>query len=321
MQTTVRKLSHSPVNRPKRSLRERLVRHFKQTWVFYVLLLPALIDVFVFSYIPMYGVQIAFRRYKASMGVWGSPWVGMKYILQFLEAPNFWQLLQNTLYLSGLCLLFTFPTPIILALMLNEQRSLRLKKFTQMITYMPHFISMVAVVGLITFMVDRQSGVVNQIRAMFGLEGVAYMSRADAFRPLYIISEVWQHTGWNAIIYLAALSSCDLEIVEAARIDGANRIQKIIYIDIPTILPTIVVLLIMTAGSLLNVGFEKTYLMQCDLNLNVSEIISTYVYKLGIQQGQFSYTTAIGLFNNVVNGIILILVNALAKRISGSSLW
>ena len=158
-------------------------------------------------------------------------------------------------------------------------------------------------------------------RGMFGLEGIAYMSRADAFRPLYIISEVWQHAGWNAIIYLAALASCDVEIVEAARIDGANRIQKIIYIDIPTILPTIVVLLIMNAGSLLNVGFEKTYLMQCDLNINVSEIISTYVYKLGLQQGQFSYTTAIGLFNNVVNGIVLIIVNMLAKRISGSSLW
>lgn len=319
MQT--RNISYSPVCGPKRTLGEKIVRHFKRTWVFYVLLLPALIDVFVFHYIPMYGVQIAFRRYKASMGVWGSPWVGMKYIRQFLEAPNFWQLLQNTLYLSGLCLLFTFPIPIVLSIMLNEQRSLKLKKFTQMITYMPHFISMVAVVGLINFMVDRQSGVVNQIRGMFGLEGIAYMSRADAFRPLYIISEVWQHAGWNAIIYLAALASCDVEIVEAARIDGANRIQKIIYIDIPTILPTIVVLLIMNAGSLLNVGFEKTYLMQCDLNINVSEIISTYVYKLGIQQGQFSYTTAIGLFNNVVNGIVLIIVNMLAKRISGSSLW
>lgn len=299
----------------------RAKQYFAKTWVFYVLLVPALLDVLVFQYIPMYGVQIAFRRYKASQGIWGSKWVGLKYILQFMHSPNFWRLIRNSLLLSCYTLLFTFPIPILLAIMINEQRHRKLKRFTQMITYMPHFISMVAVVGILTFMVDRQAGVINQIRALFGKEGIAYMSQASAFRTLYVSSEIWQHSGWNAIIYIAALSTCDPEIVEAARIDGANRIQKILFLDIQIILPTIVVLLVLSTGSLLNVGFEKAFLMQCDLNMNVSEIISTYVYKLGIQQGQFSYTTAIGLFNNAVNGVILIIVNTIAKKLSGTSLW
>lgn len=299
----------------------RIANYLRTTWVFYVMLLPAVMDLLIFHYVPMYGVQIAFRWFKAAFGVTGSEWVGFKYVFQFLDAPNFWPLIRNTLYLSGLCLICTFPVPILLALMVNEQRNVKLKRFTQMITYMPHFISMVAVVGIITFIVDRQSGLLNQLRRLLNLEAMSYLTMESAFRPMYVISEIWQHAGWSAIIYIAALSASDLSIIEAARIDGASRVQKIIYIDIPTIMPTIIVLLVLSTGSLLSVGFEKTYLLQVDLNLGVSEILSTYVYKVGIQQGQFSYTTAIGLFNNVVNAIILVAVNALARRISGSSLW
>ena len=203
---------------------------------------------------------------------------------------------------------------------MNEQQNLKLKKLTQMITYMPHFVSTVAVVGIINFMVDREAGVVNLIRGLFSLDGVNYMGISAAFRPLYVISDIWQHMGWSAILYLAALSNVDAEILESARIDGANRFQVIWYIDFPAILPTIVIMLILNCGSLLSVGFEKVYLMQNDNIRDVAQIISTYVYELGIKGGQFSYTTAIGLFNNVVNCIILFIVNWVANKVSGSSL-
>lgn len=302
-----------------RSVRFR--RYIARAWPFYLLILPAFLDVLIFKYFPMYGVQIGFRRYKAAFGIWGSEWVGLKYFQQFLEMPNFWGLIRNTLLLSMYCLVFGFPVPILLALMLNEQRSLRLKKATQMITYMPHFISTVAVVGIIEFMVDRQAGVINVLRGAVGLEGINFMGRSSAFRPMYVISDIWQHTGWSAIIYLAALAGVDTEALEAARIDGADRLQIIRYINIPAILPTIVVMLVLRCGSLLNVGFEKVYLMQNSLNLDVSEIIATYTYRMGILEGQFSYTTAIGLFNNVINAAILVLVNYVSRKISGSALW
>lgn len=308
-----------PVSQKKWTV--RFARYMSRNWIFYLLILPGFLDVLIFRYFPMYGIQIAFRKYKATKGILGSSWVGLKYFKQFMETPIFWQLMRNTLALSASCLVFGFPLPIILALLLNEQRNLRLKKVTQMITYMPHFVSTVAVVGIINFMVDREAGIINLIRGAFGLEGINYMGVSSAFRPLYVISDIWQHMGWSAILYLAALSSVDTEILEAARIDGANRFQVIWYIDIPAILPTVVIMLILNCGSLLNVGFEKVYLMQNNNTLDVSEIIATYVYTCGILGGQFSYTTAIGLFNNVVNCVILLFVNTIADKLSGSSLF
>lgn len=300
---------------------KRFIIYMKRNWVFYLLILPAFVEILVFRYFPMYGAQIAFRRFKASRGIWGSEWVGLKYFIQFVELPNFWTLLRNTFLLSFYSLIFGFPVPIILALLLNEQRKPGLKKVTQMITYMPHFISTVAVVGIIEFIVDRQSGIINVIRMTLGYEAINFIGESKAFRSIYVISDIWQHTGWSAIIYLAALSSIDVEVLEAARIDGAKRLQVIRYINIPAILPTIITMLVLRCGSLLNVGFEKAFLLQNARNLDVSEIISTYTYRMGILQGQFSYTSAIGLFNNVINGIILISVNTLSKKISGSSLW
>ncbi|MBQ3079485.1 MAG: sugar ABC transporter permease [Clostridia bacterium] len=305
----------------KSSWQARFFRYMKSHWVFYLFLLPALLDVFIFKYIPMYGIQIAFRNFKIKQGFLGSEWTGFKYFIQFIEAPNFVELIGNTILLSLYTIIFTFPVPIILAFMINEIRNLRLKKTAQMLTYMPHFISMVAVAGLISLFLDRESGIVNIIIKAMGGEQVAFLGMSSAFRPIYVISEIWQHSGWNSIIYLSALAAVDMESIEAARIDGANRIQKIMYIDVPTILPTIIILLIMRVGTVLNVGFEKVYLLQNDLNRDVSEVISTYTYRLGILGGQFSLTTAIGLFNNIINAIVLLLVNGISRKVSDTSLF
>lgn len=300
---------------------QRFVRYMRANWVFYLLILPAFLDVLIFRYIPIYGVQIAFRNFKIKQGILGSSWVGLKYFTRFIQSPNFGQLMRNTLLLSFYNLVFTFPLPILLAFMINEIRFPRLKKVTQMITYMPHFISMVAIAGLISLVLDRQSGIVNLIITSLGGEAVNFMGKSSAYRTIYVVSEIWQHTGWNTIIYLSALSTVDAETLEAARIDGANRLQKILYIDVPAILPTIVILLIMRSGTVLNIGFEKVYLLQNDLNRDVSEVISTYTYRLGILEGQFSYTTAIGLFNNAINAAILILVNQISRSVGETSLW
>lgn len=293
----------------------------KQFWPLYLFLIPALLDVFVFKYLPMYGLQIGFRDFKIKKGIWGSDWVGLKYFIKFIESPNFWPLLKNTLSISLNSLIFSFPVPIVLALMINEIRQPRYKRVVQTITYAPHFLSLVAVVGLIKMMLALDSGLLNNLRASLGMERMNFMTMESMYQPIYIISGIWQSMGWNSIIYLAALSAINVEMLEAAQIDGVNRFQKIWYLDLPTILPTIIILLIMRAGSLLSVGHEKVLLLQNDMIKSVSEVISTYTYNIGIMQAQYSYTTAIGLFNSVVNGIILVLVNWISKRVSSTSLW
>lgn len=299
----------------------RFMKYMKAHWVLYLFILPAFLDVFIFKYMPINGIQIAFRNFRIKKGIWGSDWVGLKYFIQFMESPNFAQLLGNTILLSVSTLVFTFPVPVFLAFMINEIVNTRLKKVTQMLTYMPHFISMVAVAGLIGLVLDRQSGIVNIIIKALGGKEINFIGMSSAFRPIYVVSEIWQHSGWNTIIYLSALAGVDMESIEAARIDGANRLQKIIYIDLPTILPAVIILLIIRAGTVLNVGFEKVYLLQNDLNRDVSEVISTYTYRLGILSGQFSQTTAIGLFNNIINAIILLLVNGISRKVSDTSLF
>ncbi len=295
--------------------------YMKRYWPLYLFLLPAVLDVLIFKYLPMYGLQIGFRDYKIRKGIWGSSWVGLKHFTKFVTSPNFWPLLRNTLSISLNSLIWSFPVPIILALMINEIRQPRYKRVVQTITYAPHFLSLVAVIGLIKMLLALDSGILNNLRASLGLDRLNYMAMSSAYQPIYILSGIWQGMGWSSIIYLAALSSIDVEMLEAAQIDGVNRFQKIWYLDLPTIMPTIIILLIMRAGSLLNVGHEKVLLLQNDLIKDVSEIISTFTYKIGIIQAQYSYTTAIGLFNSVVNGIILILVNQISKRVSSTSLW
>lgn len=290
-------------------------------WRLYVLLLPAVVYLFIFHYLPMYGVQISFRDYIPTLGISGSPWVGLKHFAYFVNSVQFVRLLTNTLKLSVYSLIFSFPMPIILALLLNEARNLRFKKIVQNVTYAPHFISTVVLVGMLISFLSPSSGIVNSIIKAFGGEAVDFMGRSSAFRSIYIISGIWQGTGWGSIIYLGALSGVDLELHEAAQIDGASRIQRIWHINIPCILPTAVMLFILNCGGILNVGFEKVYLMQNGLNLAESEIISTYVYKTGLLGARFSYTSAIGLFNSVVSVILLMTVNAIARRMGEVSLF
>lgn len=295
-------------------------RQVLNSWQLYVLILPALLYVLVFNYQPMYGVQIAFKDFRTSKGIWGSNWVGLKHFIRFITYPNFGKIIKNTLSIS-LYSLATFPCSVILALMINELNAVRFKKTVQMITYAPHFISTVVVCSMITLFFGRSSGIVNNFIELLGGVRTDFLSQPKYFASLYVWSGVWQSVGWGTIIYLSALSGVSPELVEAARIDGASRLRIVLHINIPTILPTVIIMLILSCGSILSVGFEKVYLLQNNLNLDASQIISTYVYEIGLLNAQYSYSTAIGLFNTVVNVILLVIVNAIAKSLSDISIW
>ncbi len=307
-------------NRMERS--KRTLRLMRRNWLLYVFLLPAVIYIGIFLYAPMYGLLIAFKDFTASKGILGSPWVGIKWFELFFTTPRFWQILQNTLILSVYSLIVGFPLPVILALMINDIGNLRFKRFTQTVTYMPYFISTVVLVGMMSVLFSPKSGVINAILAYMGGSGETFfMGESRYFRHMYVWSGVWQSMGWNSIIYIAALTGVSQELHEAAKIDGANKIQRILHVDLPAILPTMIILLIMNCGSILNVGYEKVYLLQNSLNTPVSEVISTYIYKIGLQQQKFSYSTALGLFNNIVNFMVLVTVNKFSRKVSGTGLW
>lgn len=305
--------------RPRRSgytLHERatLLRRDRQL---YLLILLPLIYILIFYYWPMYGVQIAFRNYRPRDGILGSEWVGLKWFKKFLTNYNFKQVFSNTLLLSLYSIIVGFPLPIILALLLNTVRNERFKKFTQTITYIPHFISVVVLVAIINQVFSPTCGLYASLYHLFGGEGYPYDFRgmASSFRHLYVWSEVWQELGWNTIIYIAALGSVSPELHEAAKIDGATRWQRVLHVDLPAILPTVCIMLILRCGSVMTIGFEKAYLMQGNLNLTTAEVISTYVYKVGLgSSSDFSYGTAVGLFNSVINCTMLILVNLFSKK-------
>lgn len=286
----------------------------------YVLLLPAVIYVFIFNYMPLYGVQIAFRDYSTRAGIWGSEWVGLEYFRKFVEFPNFWLLIKNTLEI-GLYSIATFPCSVIFALMLNEVRNAKFKKTVQMISYIPHFLSTVVICSMLTLFLNERTGVFNEIIEVFGGTRQEFLTVPRYFADIYVWSGVWQGLGWGAIIYMAALSGVPQDLIDAAKVDGATRLQIIWHVNIPSILPTIVIMLIFSCGGVLGVGFEKVYLMQNSLNLSASQVISTYVYEIGIRGGQFSYSSAIGLFNTVVNVVCLLIVNAIAKSVSDVGIW
>lgn len=290
-----------------------------RNWVLYLFLLPTLIYLLIFHYWPMYGVQIAFRNFKPTKGIWGSPWVGMKNFDKFFHSYMFKDLLTNTIVLSVYQIVASFAFPILLALLLNYCVSNKLRKVTQMVTYAPHFISTVVLVGMLNVFLS-ESGIINHLLNLLGLRSVPFLSEAGMFRHIYVWSHIWQRTGYNSVIYIAALAGVNPELHEAAIVDGANKLQRILHIDLPAIMPTAIILLIMSTGNMLSLGFEKVYLMQNDLNLGVSEIISTYVYKIGLLNAQYSYSTAIGLFNNVINLVVLLTVNKIADKVSGTSL-
>ncbi|MCL2832588.1 MAG: ABC transporter permease subunit [Treponema sp.] len=295
----------------------------KRMWKYrsyYFFLLPALVYVIIFHYGPMYGLQIAFKNYRGALGITGSPWIGFKHFIDFFNGYYFWMLIRNTLVISVYSLLVGFPIPIILALMLNELKG-TYKKTIQTIFYAPHFISMVVLVGIIYTMFSPSMGVVNTILEALGHERVYFVALPSVFRHMYVWSGVWQNMGWSAVIYLAALSGVDPELHEAARIDGASLWQRIVHINLPTIQPTIIILLIMAMGHLVSVGYEKIFLMQNSLNIDTSEVISTYVYKRGIVNTNYSFSSAVGLFNNVINAILLVIANGISRKFTETSLF
>lgn len=301
----------------------KIKKELSKNYQLYLIVLIPVVYVFIFNYIPMYGAQIAFRNFTAVKGIWGSPWVGLKNFIDFFKSYQFERVLKNTIVISVYSLIAGFPIPVILALLLNNTENQLIKKSVQMVTYAPHFISTVVMAGIIVQFLSLQYGLVNNIVRFFGGEGVMFMGEPKYFSTIYVLSGVWQQMGWGSIIYLSALSSIDPSLHEAAIVDGAGRFKRMIHIDIPGITPTIVIMFILNIGRLLNVGFEKALLLQNSMNMESSEIISTYVYKVAFVASipNYSYGTAIGLFNSVVNFTLIIIANIIARRLGDTSLW
>ncbi len=304
-----------PVRRPRRLA--RLLRNYQ----LYIFLLPAIVYFGLFQYGPMYGLQLAFKDFLASKGIWGSPWIGWHNFEVFFSSYFFWQLFRNTLTISAYSLLAGFPFPILLALMLNEVRNGRYKKIVQTVSYAPHFISTVVMVGMILIFLNPDSGLVASLYRALGMQPIPFMNKAGYFQSIYVWTGIWQGVGWNSVIFFATLASVDPQLHEAALIDGASRLQRIWYINIPVIMPTTIILFILNAGQIMNVGFEKIFLMQNPFNSDASEVIATYVYKMGVTGGRFAFSTAVGLFNSVINCAVLIVVNRIAKALSSVGIW
>lgn len=298
----------------------KMMEQLKKSGPLYVLLLPSIILLICFTYLPMYGLVIAFKDYSPALGIWSSPWVGFKHFIQYFNSYQFDLTIINTLQISLYSILVGFPLPIALAILCNQIRIGMFKKVFQVTTYLPHFISTMVMCGMILIFLSPSSGLISNLLGLIGVEMPNVLSKPSFFSSIYVWSDVWQHIGWDSIIYLAALAGINPTYYEAATMDGASKMQKIRHIDLPLLLPTAMILLILRAGSLLSVGFEKVLLLQNPLNLPGSEVISTYVYKIGLQSFQYSLSTAIGLFNTVVNVVILLLVNWMSKKLTKTSL-
>ena len=310
-----------PTTRAQLTFTGRWRKTLRRHWQLYLLIVPPLIYFAMFKYIPMSNVVIAFKNYSVVKGVWGSPWIGMHNFELFFRNPIFLVLIKNTLFLSGYAVLASFPLPILLALMLNEVRHKWFRKTVQMVTYAPYFISTVVVVSMMILMMAPRLGIVTKTFGLFGADAPNLLGNPDYFRHIYVWSDVWQTTGYAAVIYMAALSAVDPALYESAKVDGASRLRRIWHVDIPGILPTAMIILVLSVGNIMAIGFEKAYLLQNPLNLSESEIIATYVYKTGLLNADFGIATAVGLFNSVINLILLLLVNWVGKRITGNGLW
>ena len=311
--------SSAPLPLKKKSFAKR----FYQGRYLFILLVPTIVCLLLFYYLPMYGIIVAFKNYKPFVGIIESDWVGLTHFKTFFSNPLATRTIWNTILLSVYSILWGFPAPIIFALILNEVQNLKFKKFVQTVSYMPHFYSTVIVVSLFTlFLSPATEGPLYKIMLLFGMrDGKDLVGDPAAFRTIYIVSEIWQGLGWGAIVYLAALTNIDPQLYEAATIDGASKFQRLLYITLPSLSTTIMTMLLLRLGNLMSVGFDRAYLFQTTTNTATSEIISTYVYKSGLQQAQYSFSTMVGLFNNVINFIILIIANSIAKRVSETSLW
>lgn len=294
----------------------------KRDWQLWVMILPALAYIIIFCYGPMYGIQLAFRRYDFSKGLTGGDWVGLKYFMQYFQSPMFGTTLRNTFVISFFSLVCGFPVPILLALVINSLRQQKLRRVVQTAVYMPYFISTVVMVAILQILLSPSTGVVSGLLKSAHLipQSVNLLGTPGAFVPVYVLSGIWQSAGWNSIIFIAALSSVDGQLYDAARVDGANRFKQVIHVELPALVPTIIILLIMNMGRILSVGFEKVFLMQNDMNISVSEVISTYVFNIGVQSGQFSFGSAVGLFNTIVNFVFLMIANMVSRKTADISL-
>ena len=301
-------------------IKTRRKKKILDLWPLYLMIFPGVVLVFLFSYLPLAGLRLAFYKYSYSTGLWGGRFVGLRYFRSFFQDPYCWRLISNTFLLSFFSLLFTFPIPILYALLLNEVRHRKYQKLCQSISYLPYFISTVVIVGIMMKMFSG-SGIINKFLAVIGIKQQLFFSDKNWFRPLYIISELWTNTGYSAIIYMAVLAGIPPELYEAATVDGANRFQRVIHITIPSITPTIRVLLIMALGNLMRVGFNKAFLMQSPVTYETSDIIATYVYRRGLISLDFSYTTAVGLFNSAIAFIIVLSANTISKKVSHEGLF
>ncbi len=301
--------------------KDRFIKAFQRDKLLWVMLILPISYFVIFHYIPMAGITMSFVDYNPNLGVFGSEFVGLKYFEQFFSNPDAWLIIFNTFYLSFLTLIFGFPAPIIIALLLNECQTARFKKTIQTITYMPNFISVVVIVGMLVNFFNPTNGVVNTFLNMFGLESINFMGEPEWFRPLYVGSNIWQFAGWTSIIYLSALSAIDPSLYEAAKVDGASRLKQLLRITLPQLLPTITIMFIIRMGTLMTIGFEKINLMYSPALYDVADVISTYVYRRGILNAEFSFGTAVGLLNSVVNTVLLVSVNWLSKKTSENSLW
>ena len=309
------------IQKKKESLGIRLLKNMKKNWILYVMIAPVVVYYIVFAYTPMYGILLAFKNYKVKQGIMGSPWVGLDHFRRFFSAYNFKQLIGNTVGISVYSLIIGFPIPIVFALMLNYLTHNRLKKVVQMVSYAPYFISTVVICGMITIFMAPDTGILNVIRGFFGLESVNFLAKPEWFKSIYVWTGVWQGMGWSSIIYISALAGVDYEMHEAAIVDGATKIQRMIHVDLPSIKPTILMLLILQMGSIMNVGFEKVYLLQNTLNKSAASVISTYVYEGGLINSDYGYSTAVGLFNSLINLGLVVAANQLSKRFAGESLF
>ncbi len=308
------------VKAQKKSGESGIGKRIAKNWALYLLMLPAIIIMFCFTYIPMGGIVIAFKDFSPAEGIWGSAWAGMKYFRQFFNSYNCWDIIRNTIVISLYTIAVTFPLPVVMALLCNQMYARYFKKFFQVSTYLPHFISTVVMCGIIILFLSPSSGIIAKLLSFVGITMPNLMADAGAFPSIYVWTEAWQHVGWDSILYIAALSAVDPTLYEAATVDGASKWQKILHIDIPMLLPTVTIMLIMRMGSVMSVGFEKVYLLQNSMNMASSEIISTYVYKMGLISSQYSLSAAISLFNNVINFILLLVVNTISNKLSDTSL-
>lgn len=299
---------------------EPFFKNMKRRYQLWLMLIPAILSIVIFNYGPMYGIQLAFREFDFTKGLTGGEFVGLTYFIKFFKSFQFTDILRNTFVISFTTLILGFPIPIILALLMNQIKKKRTKKILQTTFYAPHFISMVVMVGLLNVLLAPNTGIISSLFGMFGAD-INLLGDKMAFVPVYVLSDIWQHAGWNSIIFLAALSSVDSQLYDACKVDGANKWQVIRHVDIPCLVPTMIIMLILNMGNILNVGFEKVFLMQNSSNISVAEVISTYVYKIGIRSNQYSYSAAIGLFNTLINFIMLVVVNRISKKVSDTSLF